>query len=112
MLGLSDDVLVIPAKSKITFVVRVVRKGDKYGKDWTLHHDSDELKVEFYDTRYSHSSWGQFVCRYYVASVIGRNHDKVETGKGLMLDGSVPDWNIDGETMDKIRVWIKQRALS
>ena len=43
------------------FNVRIVRAGDRYGRDNCLTHDKDEPLVEFYDSRYPHTEYGQFV---------------------------------------------------
>lgn len=48
--------------------------------------------VEFYDTRYPHTSHGQFVSRYY-----WRNLSAV-TG-GLCLHGGAPEWGVPPESM-------------
>ena len=43
------------------FNVRVVNKGDKFGRDFCLTHESEKPMVEFYDARYPHTEFGQFV---------------------------------------------------
>jgi hypothetical protein len=52
--------------------------------------DGEEL-VEFYDTRYPHGPYGQFVSRYYKSSIEGC--------VGLDLDGGIPEWKVSAEGM-------------
>ena len=84
------------------FYVRVVRDGDKHGRDDCLTHRGQPL-VEFYDTRYDHAAWkgrGQFVQSYYVETLLDRS-----TG-GLCLMGGVPEWSLSGEDMKIVREFL------
>ena len=83
------------------FNVRVLNKGDKYGRDFCLTHTKDEPLVEFYDNRYPHTQFGQFVSRYYVETILER-----DTG-GLCLDGGVPDWTVSADDMTTVRNFLK-----
>lgn len=87
------------------FTVRLVRNGDKYGRDFCLTHDRYEPLVEFYDTHYMHTEFGQFVNRYYASTLLER-----DTG-GLCLDGGVPAWAVSAEDMATVRAWIKQQIF-
>ena len=61
---------------------------------------SDQPLIEFYDRRYPHTQDGQFVgARYYVSTI--RNGDA-----GLILDGGIPNWQIDADTMRLVRTWL------
>jgi hypothetical protein len=82
------------------FNVRVVNTGDKYGRDFCLTNDKAPM-VEFYDTRYPHTQYGQFVSRYYVDTLLER-----DTG-GLCLDGGVPSWTVSAEDMATVRNFLK-----
>lgn len=92
------------------FNVRIVRKGDRYGRDFCLTHDKeDEPLVEFYDTRYPHTEYGQFVSRYYVSTLLS---DKGNGPKntGLCLDGGVPSWTVSAKDMDTVRAYLREQT--
>ena len=57
-------------------------------------------KVKFYDARYEHTIYGQFVSSYYVSTIL-------EGDDGLCLDGGVPDWKISAAAMSRIRAWLQ-----
>lgn len=88
----------------IPFNARVVREGDKYGlNDCRVHNDNDPL-IEFYDARYNHSKYGQFVSRYYASTLTGKcewssGRDSRKTG--LNLDCSISDWFVDANQVTK-----------
>lgn len=83
------------------FNVRIVNAGDKYGRDFCLTNAGDPL-VEFYDSRYPHTEFGQFVSRYFVSDLI--NHDR-----GLILDGGIPDWSISASGMKQVVEFLRQQ---
>jgi hypothetical protein len=82
------------------FNVRVVRKGDRYGLSFCLTHDKDEPLVEFYDARYPHTEFGQFVSRYHLSTILERDN------AGLCLDGGVPEWSVSANDMAAVRAWL------
>lgn len=84
------------------FTVRIVRNGEKYGLDFCLTYDSqvNDPLVEFYDARYPHTEYGQFVSRYYASTLSER-----DTG-GLCLDGGVPEWSVTEADMHLVRKWV------
>ena len=88
------------------FNVRVVTKGEKYGRDFCLTHDGDKPLVEFYDARYPHTEFGQFVSRYYVETILGDDGYGPKDG-GLSLDGGIPEWTVPASDMDTVRDWLK-----
>jgi hypothetical protein len=89
------------AKNGTPFNVRIVEKGDKYGRNNCLTHDKDGAMVEFYDARYPEIefgfSWGQFVSRYYLRTLNASNKEN-----GLNLHAGIEDWTIDAETYRSI----------
>ena len=87
--------------------IRVVNKGDKYGRDFCLTHNEDKPMVEFYDARYAHTEFGQFVTRYYVETILGT--DKWGSGEGaLILDGgNAKEWTVSSKDMDIVRSFLK-----
>jgi len=84
------------------FKLRIVCKGDGYGLGLT--HTKDEPMVEFYDTRYPHTEYGQFVNRYYVSTLLEHKRN------GLCLDGGTPEWSISANDMNIVRAWIKSEV--
>lgn len=82
-----------------SWMVRIVKQGDKYGLNNCLTHFQSASMVEFYDT----SNGEQFVSRYYVETFLG-----IEDGVSLMLDGGSPQWNLDGESVGSVKEWIKK----
>ena len=74
--------------------VRIVKTGDQYGLNMCLTNDKAPM-VEFYDSRYPHTEYGQFVSRYYISTILS---DK-EYPNGLCLDGRVPAWQVSAEDM-------------
>ncbi|WNL50820.1 hypothetical protein RPALISO_233 [Ruegeria phage RpAliso] len=86
----------------VPFTMRLVRKGDGYGRDLSIIHDGDEPKVEFYDARHGcprevekGGEYGQFVSRYYLKTLRAGG----PLTHGLILDGGVPSWTIDARAM-------------
>jgi hypothetical protein len=97
----------------IEFNVVLVEVGDRYGLNDCLVHDGGghgkeyregvkvrpvekpDAFVEFYDVRYNHTCYGQFVSRYFAKTLLGEPGSfghKVEIG--LCLQGDVPDWQV------------------
>jgi hypothetical protein len=90
------------------FNVRVVNKGDKYGRDFCLTHEEDKPLVEFYDSRYPHTDFGQFITRYYVATILGKNAHRLDEETGaLHLDLGIPAWTVSERHMDIVRAYLK-----
>ena len=79
----------------VPFNSRVVRKGDKYGLENRLTWEEDEPLILFYDARYPHTEWGQFVSSYYYCTLAQNG------GVGINLDGGVDDWFVDAHQVDK-----------
>jgi len=87
--------------------VRVVNKGDKFGRDFCLTHESDKPMVEFYDARYPHTEFGQFVSRYNVETILGKDRWGHAEG-GLILDGgNANEWSVSEHHMDIVRAYLK-----
>lgn len=83
------------------FRVRLVRRWERYGLDDCLTHGEADPLVEFYDTRYAHTHRGQFVSRYYRSTLL--EHPQ---GRGLCLDGGIPEWSIGAEPLAFVRGWL------
>jgi len=84
------------------FNVRIVNNGQSYGRTGSLVHDRDDPLVEFYDSRYPHTEFGQFVSRYYASTLLDGS-----TG-GLCLDGGNADsWTVSPDGMMLVRAYLK-----
>jgi hypothetical protein len=66
--------------------------------------------VEFYDCRYEHTPYGQFVSRYYVETLLENILPGVPVG-GLNLDGGVPSWSISAKAMGRVIAWLQGLAV-
>ena len=78
------------------WLVRVVKRDDRYGLNDCLVHDEDDPLVEFYDAEYRGSGEGrefgprgQFVARYYWSTLCKRPR-----GLGLDLLSYEPKWKL------------------
>jgi hypothetical protein len=92
------------------FNVRIVNVGDKYGRNDCLTNDKASM-VEFYDSRYDFPDFmgrGQFVSRYYISILEEGNRD----GRGLCLDGGIPEWSVSAEGMKQVLEYIKQEKTA
>jgi hypothetical protein len=79
--------------------VRIVKTGDQYGRDMCLTNDKAPM-VEFYDSRYPHTEYGQFVSRYYISTILSQDkYGYYQYPNGLCLDGRVPAWQVSAEDM-------------
>ena len=88
------------------FNVRIVKTGEKYGRNDCLVNDKAAM-VEFYDSRYDHADFlgrGQFVSRYYVSTLL----EESQYPNGLSLDGGIPEWSVSADGMNQVLEFIQQ----
>jgi hypothetical protein len=83
----------------LTWLIRVVDPGERYGLNMCLTNKDAEPYVEFYDTRYGHTDFGQFVSRYYVSTIM--DHEG-----SLCLDGGAPEWAVSGKLIERVKKWL------
>lgn len=74
-----------------SFSYDIVKDGERYGYTGNLVHEGKPL-IAFYD-----ADTRQMVSRYYFDSVNTPEH--LSGRQGLNLEGGVPAWTIDGETL-------------
>jgi len=108
--------LIVPGGGGFDFLVRLVKKGDTYGRNFYLVHNQDEPLVEFYDTRYPHiqspggQMLGQFVSRFTRSALDGSSEwssGPEPSQEGLQLGGRhAPDWKIDAAGMRLVIAWL------
>lgn len=87
------------------FNVRIVNKGDAYGRDDCLIHDDDVCMVEFYDSKAEPAKFGkrgQFVSRYFFTTLLASDFSH-----GLQLDGGIPQWSISTQGMRDVKRYIR-----
>jgi hypothetical protein len=89
----------------IPFTVRLIFKGDRYGLNYAICHDKKEPLVEFYDTRYNHTKFGQFVSRYYLSTIL-----QIPARQGLNLHGGIKQWSISSSTLKLVQDWLASAA--
>jgi len=85
----------ITLNNPVLFNVRIVEQGDKYGREMCLTHEDERPLVEFYDSKFAHTEYGQFVSRYFVFTLLEDFPDDV---RGLSLDGGIPEWTVERQS--------------
>ncbi|MBS3912686.1 MAG: hypothetical protein KGZ70_12845 [Hydrogenophaga sp.] len=88
------------------FAIRLVKRGEKYGREDCLTWDKDEPAVEFYylnnEVSKSFELRGYFVSRYYYTTLRFSSKNKV-TESGLCLDGGDPyRMSLSAEEMQQV----------
>ena len=97
----------IRGKDGREFTLRIVWKGDSYGRDQSLRNH-DRPIVEFHDSTYAGETFGplgQFIGSYYMETLLDRDerHD-------LTLWTSVPEWTVPAAELNKAMAWIVQQV--
>jgi hypothetical protein len=93
-----------------TFIVVIVRRGERYGRDKMLVHAENDPLVEFYDAecagRPGFDPEGQFVSRYYRSTLLEHH----TPGVGLDLCGYEPKWKIDADEIAQLMRLLEEEA--
>tara|TARA_R100000353_G_scaffold175194_1_gene144875 strand:- start:1232 stop:1558 length:327 start_codon:yes stop_codon:yes gene_type:complete len=86
------------------WIVRLIMKGQKYGRDWCLTHNEDQPLIEFYmadqNVKRATSKTRGFVSRYYLETLTEKN----DAHLGLCLHGGgryEASINIGGKALEK-----------
>lgn len=87
------DMIQVTNDSGVTFNVRI-KKSDTEGRD----------SVNFYDTRYDFTEYGQFVTSYYAFTLL----EGGDYSRGLSLDAGVETWDVSSENMKEILEWLRK----
>ena len=74
--------------------------------DPTGFRNDNRPVVKFYDCRYEHTDYGQFVSSYYVSTLL-EDYPHRELC-GLTLDAGIPEWQISTKCTNRIRQWLKE----
>lgn len=86
--------------NNFTWAIRVVETGDKFGRNDALTHTGEIPLVEFYDTRFDHTDYGQFVSRYNMDTLMGH------VG-ALCVDTASDNWCLYSSAMARLRDWLR-----
>ena len=72
----------------------------------------DQNLVSFYDTRYDHTQYGQFVGRYYADTLLGldgwSSRGSSIRDRGLNLHGGIDDWSINADNANHVVDFIER----
>ena len=72
----------------------------------------DQNLVSFYDTRYNHTQYGQFVGRYHANTLLGLDSwsrfDSSIRDRGLNLHGGIAGWFINADNANHVVDFIER----
>ena len=91
--------MVVHGPPGVAFLVRAVRKGERYGVEDRIVHDKDDPLLEFYDLRFVGTAFGprgQLVARYNAETLA------CHLDGGLCLHGGVPEWVVPAKAMGPV----------
>jgi hypothetical protein len=90
------------------FNVRIVNKGDWYGRNFCLLHDDQQPMIEFYDSRYPHTKFGQFISRYFVGTLLDQEgfYGSGTDGEWCLDGGNRDEWTVSSKDMKTVRDYI------
>lgn len=92
--------VVFDHERKITWAIRLVQQGQRFGRDDACVHEGAMPVVEFFDTRFPFSDLGQFVSRYHADTLLAG------TDGTFCLEGGIQDWNLSADAMRRVRHWL------
>jgi hypothetical protein len=101
-------IICVVANNRVPFVCRPLVEGDPYGLDMALTHKGEPV-IEYYDARYPHTKYGQFVSRYYLETL--QEHFKRKSF-GIDLCGHEPDWKIDAIAFARTVHWASENIAA
>lgn len=71
----------------------------------------DQNLVSFYDTRYDHTQYGQFIGRYYATTLLGLDgYGSGIKDRGLNLHGGIADWFINADNANHVVDFIEGKV--
>jgi hypothetical protein len=102
-----NDSMTITNDKGREFTVRLIKKGDGYGRGRVVRWDSEEPGFEIYDRTYAGQKGfepeGQIVSQYYVCTIAEVKH-------GIDLHGGVPEWKIDTAAFVPVVQWAQREC--
>jgi len=93
------------------WTVRLVFKGERYGRDGAMLNEQTMPMVEFYDTEQDKAKfgpWGQFVTRYYLDTLL-ETRQKHPAYAPLVLDLGIPGWTVSARHMALVEHWLQEQ---
>jgi hypothetical protein len=84
----------------VSFIIRIVQQGQKYGRDFKQTHELKEPLVEIYDADYNHTPFGQYISCYYLDTL--RNRDP----HSLAFNGGIEKWRIGAANAVRLQQWL------
>jgi len=93
------------------WTVRLVFKGERYGRDGVMLNEQTMPMVEFYDAEQDKAKfgpWGQFVNRYHITTLLSRKHPGMPLA--LCLHAGIPRWTVSGEHMSLVERWLEMQS--
>ena len=100
---MTDHLFHVTNDQDVTFHVRIVREGDKWGRDDCLTWDDERPAVEFYDATADPAKFGprgQFVSHYFLETILEGHPDF-----GIDLHHGVIRWSITGRNKQQVIEW-------
>tara|TARA_R110002126_G_scaffold51994_3_gene141935 strand:- start:68 stop:358 length:291 start_codon:yes stop_codon:yes gene_type:complete len=92
-----DQMIRVTNDKNITF--NVVLSKDK----------KEQNLVSFYDTRYNHTQYGQFIGRYYASTLLGLDgYGSGIKDRGLNLHGGIAGWFINADNANHVVDFIER----
>lgn len=88
----------------IPFLARLVREGDRWGHDDCFVWRNYIPMIQFYDTRYRHTRYGQHVSEYLLTTFMN-------TRGGLCLRGGEANWSISSQDVKGVFKWLERLDL-
>lgn len=92
----------------VPWLVRIVERGDRYGRNDALEHDQNDPLVEFYDQDGYDPTFakrGLFAGRYYLSTLL-----TYPRSSGLDLQVDQPRWKIGPEGMGHVLMFLEKYA--
>ena len=71
------------------------------------HQKSDKPTIEFYDSEYPQTAYGQFTGGGYYLETVLQSEDELRR-EGLDLHGGVPKWKLGPRAMNEVLDWVHQ----
>lgn len=95
----------ILAENGIRF--RAVLLVDGVSENYGKLNDSGDAEIEFYDTRYPHTSDGQFTgARYYAKTLLNDRGWYPNKPRGLNLHGGIEAYTLDEDSFEVVLNWM------
>jgi hypothetical protein len=89
------------------FLVRCIRKGDRYGLNGCLLHDGDDPVIEITDVtppgETGPPAWQSFLARFPARTVLGWG-----TGGGVWLSGHDEAWRLSPAQVRQVVEWVRR----